>query len=70
MTREERIRLMELIAEPPPRSKLAAAKEYGIDLTLLVKSLQLTPTERLRQLAKAQPLMEELRRARKAVLRE
>ncbi len=66
MTREERIRLTELIVEPPPGSKLAAAKEYGIDLTLLIESLELTPTERLRQLAKAQPLMEELRRARKA----
>jgi len=70
MTREERTRLTQLIAEPPPGSKLAAAKEYGIDLTLLVQSLGLTPTERLRQLAKAQPLMEELRRARKALGRE
>jgi len=70
MTRVELIRLTGLIAEPPPGSRLAAAKEYGIDLTLLVESLQLTPTERLRQLAKAQPLMEELRRARKALRRE
>lgn len=70
MTREERIRLTELVAAPPPGSKLAAAKEYGIDLTLLIESLELTPTERLRQLAKAQPLMEELRRARKALRHE
>jgi len=70
MTREERFRLIGLIADPPPGSKLAAAKDYGIDLTLLVESLQLTPTERLCQLAKAQPLMEELRRARRALQRE
>jgi hypothetical protein len=55
--------------EPPPGSKLAAANEYGIDLTLLVESLELTPTERLHQLAKAQPLMEELRRVRKTLRR-
>ncbi len=70
MMKEERIRLTELIAEPPLGSKLAAAKEYGIDLTLLLQSLDLTPTERLRQLAKAQPLMEELRRARQALRHE
>jgi hypothetical protein len=70
MTREERIRLTQLIAEPPRGSKLAAAKEYGIDLTLLVQSLELTPTERLHQLAKAQLMMDELRRARKALGRE
>jgi hypothetical protein len=70
MTREERIRLTQLIVEPPPGSKLAAAKEYGIDLTLLVESLELTPTERLRRLDKAQPLMAELQRCRKALPRE
>ena len=70
MTREERIRLTELMTKPPPGSKLAAAREYGIDLTLLMESLHLTPTERLHQLAKAQLLMEELRRAGEPLRRE
>jgi hypothetical protein len=70
ITKEERIRLAELIAEPPPESKLSAAKKYGIDLTLLAESLELTPTERLRQLARAQAFMEELQRPRKASRRE
>ncbi len=59
----ERNRGIELIANPPPGSKLAAAKDYGIDLTLLLENLDLTPTERLEKLAAAQRFHEELRRA-------
>ncbi len=70
MNRQERDRLIQLIADPPPGSKLAAAKEFGIDLTLLVRSLELTPTERLRELAAAQPFLEELERTRKTPAHE
>lgn len=35
---------------PPPGSKAAEAKEFGIDLTLLVENLRLTPSERIRKL--------------------
>jgi len=63
MTEEERDWLVRLINNPPPGSKLAAAKEYGIDLTLLLSTLQMTPTERLTQLQVAQSFCEELRRA-------
>ena len=59
-----------LITNPPPGSKIAAAKKFGIDLTLLVRSLELTPTERLRELAAAQPFLEELGRARKTLAHE
>ncbi len=54
---------IELINNPPPGSKLAAAKEYGIDLSLLLENLALTPTERLQDLCAAQSFMEEMRRA-------
>lgn len=64
-----RDRLIELITNPPPGSKLAAAKEYGIDLTLLVENLSLTPTERLRNLDAAQSLFGELRKAREQLRR-
>jgi hypothetical protein len=37
---EERLR------NPRPGSKIAAAKEYGIDLTLLIENLRLTAAER------------------------
>jgi hypothetical protein len=63
MNAEERERLIELINNPPPGSKLAAAREYGIDLTLFLHSLELSPGERLQELDAAQPFLEELRRA-------
>lgn len=65
MTQRERHHLIRLIHDPPPGSRLAAAKEFGIDLTLLLRRLEMTPTDRLRKLAAAQGLLEELRRAKK-----
>jgi hypothetical protein len=50
MTAEQRKLAYELIANPPPGSDIAAAKEYGIDLSLLVENLDLTVAERLRKL--------------------
>jgi hypothetical protein len=35
---------------PPPGSAAARAVEYGIDLTLTLENLRLTPEERIRQL--------------------
>jgi hypothetical protein len=63
MTREEHQRLFELINNPPPGSKIAAAKEFGIDLTLTLRSLAMTPTERSRAMEDALSLVEELERA-------
>lgn len=65
MTVEERDWLIRLINDPPPGSKLAAAKEYGIDLTLLIGQLELTPEERFRELANAQSFLAEFKRAGK-----
>jgi hypothetical protein len=39
--------LEEKLLNPRPGSKVAAAKEYGVDLTLLLRNLKLTPEERL-----------------------
>jgi hypothetical protein len=50
MTPEQQKLAWELINNPPPGSKLAEAKEYGIDLTLLVSNLNRTPTERAQRL--------------------
>jgi hypothetical protein len=36
------------LLDPKPGSKIAEARDYGIDLTLLVENLRLTPAERLK----------------------
>ncbi len=41
--------LEEKLLDPKPGSKVAAAKEYGVDLTLLLRNLKLTPEERLNE---------------------
>ena len=63
MTREEHEKLWELIQNPPPGSKIEAAKELGIDLTLNLRLLQLTPTERAERMNSALEFALELRRA-------
>lgn len=65
ISKQERDRLIELITRPPAGSKIAAAKEFGIDLTLTVRKLELTPTARLQELAAAQGFVQELQGARK-----
>lgn len=62
MPAEQRDRLVQLINNPPPGSKLAAAKEHGIDLTLFLTTLELTPAERFERLQEAEAFLEELRR--------
>jgi hypothetical protein len=62
MTPEQRRLAYELITDPPPGSKLAEAKEYGIDLTLLVENLDLSVTERLAKLYAVATFLEQMRR--------
>jgi hypothetical protein len=55
---------LELINNPPPGSKLAEAKEFGIDLTLLVSNLNLSVGDRLRKLQAVAAFMEKVRSAK------
>lgn len=55
----------EKLLNPKPGSKIAAAQEFGIDLTLLVKNLRLTPYQRVKNLQSAMVGLEELIRASK-----
>ncbi len=40
----------ELLLNPKPGTAAAAARDFGIDLTLTVQNLRLTPEERVRRL--------------------
>jgi hypothetical protein len=63
MTSDQRKRALRLIAHPPRGSKLASAKKYGVDLTLLVENLSLTPTERAKKLSNGAKALQQLRRS-------
>lgn len=43
---EQLARAEDALLHPAPGSRIEAAKNYGIDLTLLVEQLRLTPAER------------------------
>lgn len=55
----------EKLLNPKPGSKIAAAKEFGIDLTLLVRQLRMTPEERLNELQSAMESLEDFARQAK-----
>jgi hypothetical protein len=63
MTPDQKKRALHLIARPPRGSKLAAAKKYGVDLTLLIENLSLTPTERAKKLSSGAKSLQALRLA-------
>ena len=52
----------EKLLNPRPGSKIAEAKEFGIDLTLIVENLKLTPEQRLNKLQSAMESFDKLRR--------
>lgn len=60
-TREERL------LNPRPGSKIAEAKDYGIDLTQIVENLRLTPEKRIEKLQTAMIAFDEFRRSAKRV---
>jgi len=63
MTREEQVRLYNLVQNPPPGSKIEAAKNFGIDLTLNLRLLSLTPAERAEEMQCALDFITELEHA-------
>jgi hypothetical protein len=63
LTPEEFERAAEKLRNPAPGSRIEAAQKYGIDLTLLIEQLRLTPEERARKLHEASQAMERVRGA-------
>lgn len=61
---EERLeKIRQLILNPRPGSKVAAATEFGIDLTLTLGQLRKTPQERVDDAQSAMRGLEEFARA-------
>ena len=68
---EERLeKIRRLILNPRPGSKVAAATDFGIDLTLTLGQLRKTPQERVDDLQKAMRGLEEFRRAGEAARKQ
>jgi hypothetical protein len=61
LTPEQFARAEHRLLNPVPGSRIAAAKSYGIDLTLLVEQLRLTPDERVRKLEATVQALNEIR---------
>ncbi len=60
---EERLeRIGELFKNPPPESKIAKAKEFGVDLSLLFRWLKLSPQERIEEARARMIFLEEVKR--------
>jgi hypothetical protein len=51
------------LLNPEPGSMIAEAKEYGVDTTLLISQLRLTPDERAHKLQRAAMAMRKIRGA-------
>ena len=58
---------MQRLLDPKPGSAIAAARDYGIDLTLLVENLRLTPEERLEKIQQSMIGLDDLRRNAKRI---
>lgn len=57
------------LLNPPPGSAAARARDFGIDLTLLIGRLRLTPEERLNDLQRVMRSLEDARKSAKPFLR-
>jgi hypothetical protein len=61
MTPEQLRRAEDRLRNPRPGGRIEAAKNYGIDLTLLIGQLRLTPAERVRQMHDVAEALEQIR---------
>jgi hypothetical protein len=61
LTQDQIARAENRLRRPAPGSRMDAARNYGIDLTLLAEQLRLTPAERARKLERASTALEPVR---------
>lgn len=62
LSKERLEKIRQLIVNPRPGSKVAAATEFGIDLTLTLGQLRKTPQERVEHAQSAMRSLEEFRK--------
>jgi len=63
LTPEELAAAEAKLRNPAPGSRIAAAQAFGIDLSLIVQQLRLSPTERARQMEEYAQVVETIRGA-------
>ncbi|MFN0103686.1 MAG: hypothetical protein ACKV2U_16565 [Bryobacteraceae bacterium] len=61
LTPEQLARAEAYLLHPAPGSRIEAARNHGIDLTLLMEQLRLTPAERARKLEFASTVLKRVR---------
>lgn len=60
---EKRLKkIQDFFRDPPPNSKTAEARDFGVDLTLLFRWLKLSPQERIEEARKRMVFLEEVKR--------
>jgi hypothetical protein len=67
LTLEQFARAEDFLLHPMRGSRIEAARNYGIDLTLLIEQLRLTPAERAKKLELASTALEQVRGAARRV---
>ena len=63
MNPEEFARAANRLRNPAPGSRIEAAQKFGIDLTLLIEKLRLSPEDRVRRMHDAAIAAEQVRGA-------
>jgi len=63
LTPEDLARAEARLRNPAPGSRIEAARKYGIDLTLLIRQLRLSPAERAQQMHEVCRVAESVRGA-------
>lgn len=67
LTPGELARAEERLRNPRPGSRIEAAQRFGVDLTLLIERLRLSPAERVRRMHQAAEAAEQVRGAARRV---
>ena len=61
LTPEQLARAERCLLHPAPGSRIEAARNHGVDMTLLVEQLRLTPAERAKKLEAASLVLDQVR---------